>query len=171
MKIAHFIIGIIIGSFFTTTLKPSPAFAEGKNLNSNGSIPTSTRIVIDQIKDPVLEIVSLKHPNMSIFIDISDGDFFEISLRDQSGASAGFNDKNSDGIWDFRYFENNDVMYLYGRGTGYPDTIMSSSNSLIRIDGKYYEAEGEPSEKYIMMDGQKIAVQPDEGGRGYFTLK
>jgi hypothetical protein len=178
-KIIFILIGIIIGSLMTLGLqnlrgriKPSYVVTEDikKNLGATNVKDLSTdKLFIHDIDGLFLQVVSVKNPEMFIFIDLKEDGFYQLAIHDKNNTFASFMDKDSDGIWDFRDFSNNDITYAYGRGTGYPDTVLTDSNSLVRIDDQYYEILVEGENRYIMQEGQKIEISPEQWG--YFKLK
>jgi hypothetical protein len=181
-KIIFILIGIIIGSFLTLMVqtlhsrnKPSYAVAEGikKNLGATNVKDLSTdELFIHGIEGPqlhALQVVLVKHPEMFIFIDLQDGGINQLAVHDKNDTFASFMDKDSDGIWDFRDFSADDITYAYGKGTGYPDTILNGSNATVRIGGQYYELLWQNEKSYIMLDGKQVEI---EGAKwGYYKIK
>ena len=179
-NITLILIGIIIGSGSTLLIQrakspSSTILKEVHGVDYGGmkatDLSTDNLHIVD-IEGKFLTISPKKNPNMYVFFDLQADGFFDISLKDKSGASASFNDKDSDGIWDFRDFNNDDVLYAYGTGSGYPDTILANDKKpLTRIDGMYYEIHGNPGNQYNIRDDDNIEIRPDPNGRGFFTVK
>ena len=175
------LVGIIIGSGSTLLIQQAKSPSNTTILNEIDGVDfggmkatdlSTDNLHIIDIEGQFLTISPKNNPNIYVFFHLQDDGFFDISLKDNSGASASFNDKDSDGIWDYRDFNNNDVLYAYGTGSGYPDTVLENDKkSLTRIDGIYYEIHGIPGNPYIIRAGDNIEIQPDPNGRGFFTIK
>jgi hypothetical protein len=169
---------IIIGSGSTLLIQRSNPPAKTTILNEiNGvdfvgmkatDLSTDTLNIVD-LEGKILTVASKKNPEMHLFIDIQDEGFNQLAIHDKNNTYASFMDKDSDGIWDFRDFSTDNITYAYGRGTGYPDTIIEGSNVLVRIDGQYHEMLNKNEKQYISIGGRLIEI--DAVKWGYFKIK
>lgn len=180
-KILFILIGITIGSLTTIgfqairkRLKPSYVVAKDikKNMGATNVKDLSTdELLIHDVDGSFLQIVSVKHPDIFLGIYFRDGGVNQLTVHDKNNTFASFMDKDADGIWDFRDFSNNDITYSYGRGTGYPDTIMNKKNSnvVVRVDDQYYEMLRKNGLRYVKINGDLVEIQSQKWG--YFQIK
>ena len=115
--------------------------------------------------------MSKKHPEIYVYIDINleDGSVNQLAIHDKNGTCSDFMDKDSDGAWDVRSFTFNEILYTYGKGTGYPDIIIKNSNVVVRINEQYYKVLKQNDKGYITLDGKQVEIDLEKWG--YFNIK
>lgn len=160
--------GMIIGCLGTIGFqemqeRSKPSYAEARSIEKELGIKvkdlSTDDLYIFSLKDFQLQIISKKNPELAVVIDsiLSDeggdqGMMSAISLLDQSGIHADFNDRDSDGIWDDRSYSTTNMTYYYGRKSGYPDMILGDDNRhLVRIEDEYFDLK--------LMDGKHFIEQ------------
>jgi hypothetical protein len=182
-NITLIIIGIIIGSTVGV-------FVEKSIRNNNQSTPEAIQIgkslggvevrdistenlgIFDIGDGFMLQIQSKKNPKMAIVIQsIADQEMMSgISLLDANGHLVSFTDRDSDGSWDDWSFSSENTSYLYGRMSGFPDTVLDDNKkSLVRINGEYFESELIDGRSYIRNNGKLIEIEAQKWG--YFKTK
>lgn len=172
-KIIYILIGIIIGSVTTYFLKPelkaepsesSPLLFEtlGMRAGEFGVQDLSTdELYIGLWENNTQTIVSKKNPEkqIEIFAPPHKDAMTSLSIRDKSGKSLTFFDKDSDGIWDFSYLEGNGDTYFYNGLGGFPGRInLREQGSLARISDEYFKLKLINQKRYIEREDKLIEV-------------
>lgn len=79
-----------------------------------------------------------------------------------SGSITLLQDNDFDGAWDRKTFLVDGVYYVYGKETGFPLFIRTQSNTLVRVDGDYYELHEQGDRCFILQDGGKLEIDSSD---------
>jgi hypothetical protein len=160
--IIGFVLGIGASFIFTQSKIPQPDIVQDERV---AEVPEMMIYKDLRIVDTGwLYSVSPKN-NTNLFVSLQltpDGKFIsDISIfNTKEYQDFSVKDTDSDGTMDFWSFMDDDSLFTYARGDGYPDAILSEPDKLIvRIGDKYFTTRKIDKKLFIEQNGNLVEIE------------